>query len=210
MKSVPTLALTLLAAPALAGGPTSTGGEPAAAAAAPVPVIRDWSGPYVGLSFGRSSGDLTATDGIVTDSVDYETTSAGGIFAGYSDQHGRLVFGGEFAYSSTSIEIIADGDDFLESLLDLRGRVGYAVGRALVYGTVGFSRAKFDVNGGADRFTANGVSYGLGVDYAVTERLSIGLDYLRRDLDGTNDNPINTFDADTTVSTVALRATFSF
>jgi outer membrane immunogenic protein len=89
----------------------------------------------------------------------------------------------------------------------LRGRVGFAVGKALIYGSLGYSRANLTINT-TDGAKLTGTSAGLGVDFKVTERLLVGADYISRDLDGRND--FNTFDLESTVNTVGLRVGLSF
>lgn len=207
--SLAAAALAVLSGPALAGGPTMVADDPMPQAmAAPAP-MHDWSGPYVGLSYGRFSGDFSTTVGLTTIPFVYEANKVAGVFAGYNFQRGNLVFGGELGYSNTSMLIVADGDDFLDSLIDLRGRVGYSLGKALVYGSLGFSRGEMTING-IDNPTVSGASVGVGVDVMISQKLFVGVDYTSRNLSGTNDNPANTFDMDTTVKSVGLRVGLSF
>jgi outer membrane immunogenic protein len=202
-------AFAALATQTFAGGPTIVEPDPMPDVM-PAPVVaHDWSGPYVGLSYGRFSGDFSATIGLATFPSVYEANKRPGVFAGYNFQRGQLVFGGELGYSNTSMLIVADGDDFLDSVIDLRGRVGYSLGKALVYGSVGYSRGEMTING-TDNPTVSGASLGVGVDVKVTQKLSVGIDYTSRNLSGTNDNPANTFDIDTTVKSVGLRVGLSF
>jgi outer membrane immunogenic protein len=211
MKALPlaAAALAALATPTLAGGPTVIADDPMPAAmAAPAPVT-DWSGPYAGLSYGRFSGDFSTTVGLATTPFDYDSDTGAGAFVGYNVQRGQLVYGGELSYSRTSMLIIADGDDFLDSLIDLRGRLGFSLGKALIYGSVGYSRGDLTING-VDNPTVSGSSYGVGIDVKMTQKLFVGVDYTSRNLSGTNDNPANTFDIDTKVNSVGLRVGFSF
>ncbi|MDM7930881.1 outer membrane beta-barrel protein [Tabrizicola sp.] len=199
--------LAAFAAPSFAGGPVAVADDPAPAAAPAPAAVHDWSGPYVGLSYGRTSGDLNDSFTV----YDYETGSAAGGFLGYNLQRGRVVYGAELAYSSVNDAILvgAGGDDSLDSLLDLRGRIGFAAGKALVYGAVGYSRGELTVNG-TDSPSVSGTSLGLGVDFMLGQRAFVGIDYTSRNLSGTNDNPGNTFDIDTTVNSVGLRVGLSF
>jgi outer membrane immunogenic protein len=198
-------ALVTLATPVLAGGPTVIADDPIAEAMPAPAAVHDWSGPYVGLSYGRASGDIS--DPFFT--YDYDDGSAKGGFVGFNLQRGNLVYGGELGYSSVSGStiLLGGGDDSLDSLLDLRGRVGFAVGKALIYGSLGYSRANLTINT-TDGAKLTGTSAGLGVDFKVTERLLVGADYISRDLDGRND--FNTFDLESTVNTVGLRVGLSF
>ncbi len=203
-------ALAVLAAPTFAGGPIAVAEEPAPVApVAPVAQLADWTGPYIGVAFGGTSGDAE-TGGL---SFDYDNGTAASILAGYNFQNGNFVYGGELAYSSVSDMVLAPvvngGDDTLDSMVDLRGRLGYATGNALFYGALGYAWADTTING-TDSASADGMSLGVGVDYLVNDQFFLGLDYTSRDLSGTNENPANTFDFDTTVNTVSLRLGLSF
>jgi outer membrane immunogenic protein len=213
MKTLVIAAATFsaLTVPASAGGPTVVVDDPAPAAMpAPAPV-HDWSGPYAGLSYGRIAGDYEEVFGFATD---YSSGSAVGGFVGYNVQRGQIVYGAELSYSSVS-DVVLEGagdDDTLDSLLDLRGRVGYSLGNALVYGAVGYSRGEWTVNstGGG---TLSGTSVGVGVDVAVSQRMFVGLDYTSRRMDGSLDSfgGGGTFDVEsTTTNSVTLRVGLSF
>ena len=95
MKAVTLAAATLavLSTPALAGGPTIVEPDPMPAAMAAPVEVHDWSGAYVGLSYGRTNNDLTL-DSMPFDANDGTTT---GFFAGYLMQRGNFVYGGELS-----------------------------------------------------------------------------------------------------------------
>jgi outer membrane immunogenic protein len=210
-KSMYTAAvLAVLAAPSFAGGPTVVVQEPVPVAP-PMPVAQtvDWTGPYVGLAFGTANGDAS-TD---VEAFDYENGTAASILAGYNFQSGSFVYGGELAYSSVSDMVLEGvgngGDDTFDSMVDLRGRLGYSTGNALFYGALGYAWGDTTINA-TDSASADGISLGLGMDYLVSDQVFLGIDYTSRNLDGTNENPANTFDFDTTVNTVSLRLGLSF
>jgi outer membrane immunogenic protein len=206
MKTLAITAATLatLALPAFAGGPTVVTDDPMPAAAPAPAEAHDWSGAYVGLSYGKTGGDLNDSF------ADFELDSdkATGAFVGYNIQRGQMVYGGELAFASTDTVVVGGGgDDTFDSMLDLRGRVGLSAGKALIYGALGYSRAEMTING-TDGATLSGISYGVGVDVAVSSRIFVGIDYTRRNLDGRND--ADTFDLDSTLNTVGLRVGLSF
>lgn len=195
-----------------AGGPIVVPADPVPAAATAPAAALDWSGAYGGLTYGRTSGDFFSI--VPTPfTYDYDNGRALGGFLGYNFQRGNLVYGAELAYASVSDMVLGapglGGDDTVDNLLDLRARLGVAAGRALIYGAVGYSRAGTTVNG-VDSVDLSGPSLGLGVDYMVSQRMFVGLDYTRRDLSGTDDNPLNTFDIDSKISTVTLRLGLTF
>lgn len=204
------VALLALASPIHAGGPTLVGTDPVPEAM-PAPAAGvDWSGPYAGLSYGRTSGEMDM-EGFGL--FDYTDGRATGAFLGYNLQRGKLVYGGELSYAKVSGMAFSDtslgGDDTVDSLLELRGRVGYSLGNALIYGAFGLAKGNYTLNG-TDKPTATGTSLGLGMDYKVTDQVFVGLDYTRRTMDGTNPNPGLPFNFDAPVNSLSLRLGLSF
>ena len=122
-------------------------------------------------------------------------------------QNGSLVYGGELAYSRGN-DTYAEGYPLenVDQMIDLKGRLGYAANNALFYGVLGYSSIKYkEVLGG---YRTNGINYGLGVDYAVSNRVTIGIEYLVRNTDGSSQNLGQTANLD--VNTVTLRLGYSF
>lgn len=205
------LAVLAVAGSVQAGGPTLVGPDPVPAVSPPAPATGvDWSGPYAGLSYGRTSGSFEIASGTVLNYLDGHAT---GVFLGYNLQRGQLVFGGELSYATVSGMVADDAgfgnDDTLDSLLELRGRLGVSLGNALVYGAVGLSKGNYTINT-VDKPTASGTSVGLGMDYLLTDQIFVGIDYTRRKMDGSNDNPGNTFDFDGPTESMSLRLGMSF
>lgn len=189
---------------AQAGGPTTVPADPAPQAPAPV-VAHDWSGGYVGLGYSRISGDMVYSSSPTV--LDFEDSSSPSIFAGYLAQRGTLVYGGELAYTngdgSTTVGFPSEG---LADIIDLKGRIGFATHRTLFYGVLGYST--IDYNEGAAENGSSGFSYGLGVDFAATDRIVAGIEYLARKTEG------NTFTSgltrDLEIDTLSLRVGLSF
>lgn len=200
-------ALAALAAPAFAGGPTVIADDPMPAAA-PAPVAaHDWSGPYVGLSYGRTSGTSTFTGPDFF--YDLEDGSAAGIYGGYLWQRNNFVYGAELAYSNLNDTLLTGFTEEVTDALDIKARFGYASNRILMYGVLGWSQINYDRPAVSDSGDFSGMNYGIGVDYAVTNRLGLGLEYLTRDVDGDSLNgagQTQQFDLDT----ISLRVGLSF
>jgi len=200
-------AVTVLATPIFAGGPVAVAAEPEPASA-PMPVAAyDWSGPYVGLAYGKTSGTLKYA-GFAD--IDIESGSTPSIFAGYLFQRGNLVYGGELAYTrGNDVSPAGYPAEHLEEMIDLKAKVGFAANRVLVYGSVGYSKVGYywSTNGS---WSTSGVAYGAGVDFAVTDRVTLGLEYLsRRTDDDVSTIPgLTTRDIDS--NTLSLRVSFSF
>lgn len=189
----------MIAAPALAGGIAPVVVDPAPVVVVPpaAPAVADWSGVYGGLTYGKLDGEFS--DDEFTNDIDGGTNP--GLFLGYNAQNGALVYGGEIGYHFIN-DAVQDGveEDGLGNLLDLHGRLGYAVGKALIYGRVGYSMASYDfVDRSAD---FDGISYGIGADFLVTDNIFLGLDYTQRDLKDGDQN----LDA----STLGLRVGYKF
>lgn len=196
----------LVAAPGFAGGPTVITEDPAPAAS-PAPVaVHDWSGAYVGLSYGTATGEVQFNPGSFSEFTD---GNVAGAHAGYLFQRGAFVYGGEVAYGEVSDVFYPgfDAEDGLDYVLDLKAKAGFAANRALFYGVVGYSQSTLYVDGGV--WEMDGVSIGAGVDFAMTERLTVGLEYLSRDVSALpTGGGVN--EANTTVDTLSLRLGLSF
>lgn len=163
---------------------------PATPIEAPVSVY-NWTGFYAGANLGGEFLRDSATAGGVRHKLNSGSVF-GGVQAGYNWQSGPFVLGGEadigyghpsktktFGVNTMKIEEGVSGT--------VRARAGYAVDRALVYGTGGLAWANFDttVNNGvasakSDRTRAGWVVGG-GVEYALTNNISAKGEYLYED-----------------------------
>ena len=163
-----------------------------------------WVGPYAGLTYATNQGDMLYNDGGAFD-LDGNTT---GLILGYNfATQGPWVFGAEIAYSGSRIEEVGNPAFGFESALDLKARAGYAVGNALVYGTLGATFTTWD-EGSNGPFSGNGVLYGLGVDYHISPSFFVGAEVARRSITSDWNISGDTLDADLT--TLSLRAGVTF
>mgnify|MGYP001820791062 CR=1 FL=1 len=207
-KMVISMIATALCASAVhADGPVvETVVAPPVAQAAAVPTF---SGFYGGLEYGRasSSGDVALTLAPpAPPNVTRRTFNDGdafGVFVGYNRQNGNFVYGGEFRYLSFSDVSVFNFE--IDDVLDVRGRVGYAAGSFLFYGALGWSWANTSV--AASNGNLDGMNYGVGIEYNVTERVMLGLDYTARNMDG-DFSPNAAYDGD--VETVTFRIGMRF
>ncbi len=79
----------------------------------------------------------------------------------------------------------------MPNLATIRARAGYTAGSALVYLTGGYTQAELEFDVGSDGYMlfgsdgdwTAGWTMGGGVDVAVTEQVSVGLEYLYLQLD---------------------------
>ena len=151
--------------------------------------IYGWSGLYLGANVGY--GWLTVESGGQT--FDQGRGMLGGIQAGYNHDFGGLVLGAETDLQLSNIgydEVPAPGITArtqIDSFGTLRGRVGIAADRFLPYVTGGVAYANASISlagpGGSVRVedTYVGWTVGGGVEYAVTDNVSIKGEYLYLD-----------------------------
>lgn len=185
--------------------------------ASPPPVVQPipftWTGFYVGLSAGGIGQGATQTDldgdprlGFAPGTA-RSVKGAGGLFGinvGYNYQFApNWVLGIEADIAASSLnktnnEFVAfSGCNFgfkskLNSLGTVRGRIGYAFNRTLIYGTGGFAygRVQNSVNNNSGKssqqYSSDKVRYGWtaggGVEYALTNNWTIRGEVLYVDL----------------------------
>jgi len=181
-----------------------------------------WTGGYAGLQGGYAWTNLGVDGGAFA--IDDLNGGLFGGYAGYNWQSGAWVFGAEGDFNGlwndqtfagpfpSSVDI---GTDWLASI---RGRLGYAYDRALIFGTagVGFTEATSDINfgggatlSGSDSFT--GWTLGGGAEYAFTDNW-IGraeyryYDFGNKDLDG----PAGVGGINLNTSTLTVGAAYKF
>lgn len=177
---------------ALAGGVAETPAAPVIAVT-PAPSIMDWSGAYAGLTLGYSHADgSTAGTTPVPSRTTYDLDGGlVGVHLGYLWQNGTLVYGVEadierwwLSGDDGGSGGVRDGFE-ADWLASVRGRLGVSAGSSLFYGTLGLQAAQLDtvqvstapaatVSTG---FTASGWTAGLGFEHAVSDRMSVGLEY---------------------------------
>ena len=139
---------------------------------------------------------------------DLEDGTVAGIYAGYLMQRGSFVYGGELSYGAINgMQLTSGPDDEIDYVLDLKARGGFAANRALFYGVVGYSMSKLTDNG--SEFDVGGLSLGLGTEFAVSDRMTVGLEYLSRDLSGDDGGAIG-IDSDSRVDSISLRVGLAF
>ena len=161
----------------------------------PIPFVQPftWTGAYVGVQGGYSNADVDDTNTGLND-ADAEGF-LGGVHVGYNYQFGAgngIVVGAyaDIDFTTADVENDIAGDDVGDINFIARGmlKLGYGFDRALVYGQGGVAYLDADVNVNLPSFTDGDVSetgyaVGGGIDYAVTDNLVFGADYLYHDFD---------------------------
>jgi opacity protein-like surface antigen len=141
--------------------------------------IEDWQGFYTSLVIGSTSTDLTMTGSTASASQ----TGLGLAVGNNHHMSGNWFVGGELHFAAQETDF---GNTFtLDSERSVRARIGYATGRSFFYGTLGYAMA--DVNSQlnpADSGEVSGLLAGVGVEYLVTDRMSLRFEYVHRNLTG--------------------------
>ena len=165
-----------------------------------------WAGFYGGVEL--SYGDGTQIYDAGDDPYGIFGTSAG-LFAGYLWSSGAWSYGVEMAYAKSNFheyDATNEYNDYqFNHTLDLKARVGYAADRALVYGVLGYGFSEWEEGGTdpSDLYDVDGVLFGFGVDYLITDQMFLGTEVLRRSMDA--DYP-----SEADVTTFAIRAGMTF
>jgi opacity protein-like surface antigen len=201
----------------------------------------DWSGFYAGgnLGLGHTNVDSSETifpdDLFLFETLSYdqsETSVAGGVQAGWQKHWGKLVAGIEAGFTfvrldntteSSLIEGLSRSAE-VRDLFTLTGRVGYADGRWLAYFKAGLANAQVDISY-HDNFTGasssssgreTGWTAGIGIDYALTHNLFLGVEYnyafFQADVTPPTipDIPTRFDDVDVDIQTIVVRLNYRF
>lgn len=159
-----------------------------------LPPLFSWTGFYVGGQAGYSWGSdrqgLFATAGRAPLGVsfDYRPSSfIGGAHAGFNYQMGSVVLGVEGDIEAINARDERGGlfrvqQDWQGSV---RGRIGYAMDRFMIYAAAGAAFSSFEYGyfnplagfGESGRFSRTGWTVGGGVNFAMTDNVIFGLDY---------------------------------
>jgi outer membrane immunogenic protein len=169
----------------------------------------DWSGFYLGGSFGTvADGSVSAGFG---GSADINNATPVGAFLGYQNQTGNMVFGVEYATAidgdielgdTPSPDTIAYGEG------DLKARLGYDFGKVMGYGVV--SSSAVIITDSFDDITAVGLGFGFGADYAVSDNVIVGAEFMVRDLSEVTVNGFVASDLNLTANSLSIRAAYKF
>ena len=175
---------------------------PPAAAYSPVSAY-SWTGPYLGLQGGYGWGGSTiGHNGWI-----------GGAYMGYNFQPtANWVVGIEGDASATTKKGSASGQTVTNPWdATVRGRVGYAFDRFLVYGTGGVAFGGVTANDGvnAESATKIGWTAGVGVEAALTQNVTGRLEFRHTNL-GTVNYPLTNGSVSYTSNDILLGVGFRF
>ena len=168
MKKIMYLALAASTLPmaAMAGGMAQPVIEAPVQMAAPIIVAPsvNWTGAYAGAELGY--GNITAKGGRADASG-----GVAGLNLGYRKDFGSLVLGGEVGVTKNDLGV-SGGDDQINSALSAQVSLGADLGQTLIYVAGGVARANASVGG--DTSYDNGYFAGVGADYLLNDKWTIG------------------------------------
>lgn len=162
-----------------------------------------WSGVYFGVHSGYAWADIDSrfVPGPNSDSVDHDVQVAGGQI-GIQHQWNNIVLGVEanlsvafqddFGGSVTCPNIARTCQKRFDDVLSVGPRIGWANGKYMPYITGGYANAAFSHNSydtatlanplfGRER--VNGWYLGVGLDWAIVQDWTVGLEYRHYDFD---------------------------
>jgi outer membrane immunogenic protein len=167
---------------------------------AAAPAAFSWTGLYLGLNAGYMSANIA--DNVSGGGGSGSTSVPGGIGGfqvGYNYQTGPVVLGfeadfdGSMATKSFAVGAAASGTDQIPWVGTLRGRLGLAFDRFLLYATAGGAATQListvnvaGIGSASTSFTHGAWTAGGGLEYAITSDLSARLEYLYLDTGNVN------------------------
>lgn len=127
--------------------------------------------------------------------------------------HGRqrdaLVYGAELSAQGSNIGAYgALGSSIFSSIIDLRLRGGVSVGKALPYAFLGYSSGDWNNAGPITNPRADGMNYGVGLDYQFSARMFGGLEHIYRKTETAFDQNANSVEHE--FGTLELRVGLRF
>lgn len=175
---------------------------------------QDWSGPYGYLGASNISGSqIEIAGGVVQDNANDDLEGDMVNFAlGYTLQRGKWVFVGEIGLSTGKISFPGYPTDSIDQIMDAKLRVGYSFGKLLAYGSVGVAKSSRVMQAASgDEVDTTGTTYGFGLDYMVTGKMFVGVEYVHRNLEiaeGTTNFADDSYEQN--VNAVGLRVGLQF
>lgn len=136
-----------------------------------------WEGFYAGLATNIISPEFDNAALMVP----LQEGTGFGAFGGYNYAVGsNFVVGAEVGLGGpVSFQTSLGNPDFeFDNVVNARVRGGYAVGNALIYGSLGYQQANYGATAGlSTEGTADGIVYGLGVEVLLVDNVSFRMDY---------------------------------
>lgn len=136
-----------------------------------------WTGFYAGFATNIISPEFDNS----TATTPLQEGTGFGAYGGYNYAvGGNFVVGAEVGLSGpATFQTSLGANDFeFDNVMNARVRGGYAVGNALVYGSLGYQVANYSASTGvAAAGSADGLVYGIGLEMLLNDQVSVRLDY---------------------------------
>ncbi len=136
-----------------------------------------WTGFYAGFATNIISPEFDNS----TIMTPLQEGTGFGLYGGYNYALGsNFVVGAEVGVSGpVSFQTSLATPDFeYDNMINARVRGGYAIGNALVYGSLGYQIANYSAAAGiSTEGSADGLVYGIGMEMLLTDTVSVRLDY---------------------------------
>jgi outer membrane immunogenic protein len=150
---------------------------------APAPALFNWTGWYLGGHLGYGTSKFASEISQAGDPQNNKHGYVGGLQLGYNYQTGNIVWGIEADMSGAGFSTAISNNAFHTDLLaSIRGRLGIAFDRTLIYATGGFAhvsgRAVSSDAVAISKFNKNRPVWGGGIQWAATNNLSYRLEFL--------------------------------
>jgi outer membrane immunogenic protein len=162
-----------------------------------------WTGFYAGIHAGSTFGDHIDTSNSDIENPNVDSAFVGGVHIGYNWQRSpNWVVGIEGSVDFVDDEL--NGDNLTDYLASIRGRIGYAFGGNLLYGTGGVAFLSYD----RDIDDAVGFVVGAGFERKLTDNISFGVEGLYYDF--SSESNAQDTDVDRNLWTVQARLSYHF
>lgn len=136
-----------------------------------------WTGFYAGFATNIISPEFDNSP----ISTPLQEGTGFGAYGGYNYAFGsNFVVGAEVGISGpVAFQTVLGSPDFeIDTMINARVRGGYAIGNALVYGSLGYQSVNYGASAGISTSgSADGVVYGIGLEVLLTDDVSVRLDY---------------------------------
>lgn len=141
-----------------------------------VPVVTDWSGPYLGVAAGLNASSVSGISSLSSIKSTFDKSGVqGSLLGGVNVQVGPVVIGGE---ADVTLQDISGARNDVAGVFTtkvdwsatLRGRLGVPFGNLLAYGTAGLALTNVGVtyqNVGRDSQLLKGWVAGVGLEAAI-------------------------------------------
>ena len=135
-----------------------------------------WQGFYAGFSTNITAPEFDNSNLMVP----LQEGAGFGAYGGYNFALGdSFVVGAEVGIGGpTTFQVDLSQDFEYDNVLNARIRGGYAIGNALIYGTLGYQSVDFSATPGiSTNGSADGIVYGLGIEVLLVDNVSVRMDY---------------------------------